>query len=100
MLFSVHSLGHHAIDLCRSKESIPAYVQTVHGAFIIQHRPGQFPSPKPYKENGLGEIWCVVEMYFSKDDELSLYDGFVITGSCSDAYGNKKLICDLVTLIK
>lgn len=37
---------------------------------------------------------------FSKDDELSLYDGFVITGSCSDAYGNKKLICDLVTLIK
>jgi GMP synthase-like glutamine amidotransferase len=35
-----------------------------------------------------------------KDDELSLYDGFVITGSCSNAYGNDKWICDLINLIK
>ncbi|WJX64200.1 glucosinolate gamma-glutamyl hydrolase [Trifolium repens] len=37
---------------------------------------------------------------FPKDDELSLYDGFVITGSCSNAYGNDKWICDLINLIK
>ncbi|KAD4179335.1 hypothetical protein E3N88_27926 [Mikania micrantha] len=38
-----------------------------------------------------GEIWDVFRVcsgHFPSDEEIGLYDGFVITGSCSDAHGN------------
>ncbi|CAL0331459.1 unnamed protein product [Lupinus luteus] len=49
-----------------------------------------------------GETWDmykVVSGEFPKDHELGLYDGFVITGSCTDAYGNDKWVHDLITLL-
>ncbi|XP_019445595.1 PREDICTED: gamma-glutamyl peptidase 5-like isoform X2 [Lupinus angustifolius] len=49
-----------------------------------------------------GEIWEVYKVAsgeFPQDDDLSLYDGFVISGSCSDAHGNDKWIHDLITLL-
>ncbi|CAL0311992.1 unnamed protein product [Lupinus luteus] len=49
-----------------------------------------------------GEIWEVYKVAsgeFPQDDELNLYDGFVISGSCSDAHGNDKWIHDLITLL-
>ncbi|KAE9607144.1 putative class I glutamine amidotransferase [Lupinus albus] len=49
-----------------------------------------------------GETWDMYKVAsgeFPKDHELVLYDGFVITGSCSDAYGNDKWVHDLITLI-
>jgi len=52
------------------------------------------------EENETWDMYKVSCGEFPKDDELSLYDGFVITGSCNDAYGNEKWICDLVTLVK
>ncbi|CAL5213562.1 unnamed protein product [Lathyrus oleraceus] len=50
-----------------------------------------------------GEIWDVYKVArgeFPKDDELVLYDGFVITGSCSDAHGNDTWVSQLVNLLK
>ncbi|KAK6143656.1 hypothetical protein DH2020_024004 [Rehmannia glutinosa] len=50
-----------------------------------------------------GETWDVFEAArgdFPADDEIGDYDGFVITGSCNDAYGNDLWICKLVFLIK
>ena len=50
-----------------------------------------------------GERWDVYKVAcgeFPEDDELGLYDGFVITGSCSDAYGNDTWIHDLLALLK
>ncbi|KAK7363058.1 hypothetical protein VNO77_05188 [Canavalia gladiata] len=50
-----------------------------------------------------GEIWDVYKVVhgeFPEDDDLHLYDGFVITGSCNDAYGNDTWICDLLSLLK
>ncbi|XP_004491010.1 gamma-glutamyl peptidase 5-like [Cicer arietinum] len=52
------------------------------------------------EENETWDMYKVSCGEFPKDDDLCLYDGFVISGSCSDAYGNDKWICDLVTLIK
>ncbi|OIV94567.1 hypothetical protein TanjilG_25629 [Lupinus angustifolius] len=49
-----------------------------------------------------GETWDMYKVAsgeFPKDDELGLYDGFVITGSCTDAYGNDKWVHDLLTLL-
>ncbi|GAU18133.1 hypothetical protein TSUD_248340 [Trifolium subterraneum] len=52
------------------------------------------------EEKETWDMYKVSRGEFPKDDELSLYDGFVITGSCSDAYGNDKWVIDLVNLIK
>ncbi|KAF8404736.1 hypothetical protein HHK36_009625 [Tetracentron sinense] len=50
-----------------------------------------------------GETWDVYRVAageFPGDEDLSLYDGFVITGSCSDAHGNDVWICKLLNLLK
>lgn len=49
-----------------------------------------------------GETWDVYKVArgeFPEDDELFLYDGFVITGSCSDAHGNDTWVHDLLDLL-
>ncbi|KAI3951268.1 hypothetical protein MKW92_035499 [Papaver armeniacum] len=50
-----------------------------------------------------GETWDKFEVCngeFPKDEELELYDGFVITGSASDAHGNDVWIIQLLNLMK
>lgn len=50
-----------------------------------------------------GETWDVYRVsagHFPHDDEIGLYDGFVITGSCNDAHGNDLWICKLLNLLK
>ncbi|KAF6149143.1 hypothetical protein GIB67_025999 [Kingdonia uniflora] len=50
-----------------------------------------------------GETWDMYKVAcgeFPEDEEIELYDGFVITGSCSDAHGNDIWICKLVNLLK
>ena len=49
-----------------------------------------------------GETWDVFRVAAGElpsDDVIGLYDGFVITGSCSDAYGNDIWICKLLNLL-
>lgn len=49
-----------------------------------------------------GESWDVYKVArgeFPNDDELVLYDGFVITGSCSDAHGNDTWVGELLNLL-
>ncbi|XP_061370859.1 gamma-glutamyl peptidase 5-like [Gastrolobium bilobum] len=49
-----------------------------------------------------GERWDVYRVArgeFPEDDEVALYDGFVITGSCNDAHGNDPWIHDLLALL-
>ncbi|KAL8136541.1 hypothetical protein V2J09_002542 [Rumex salicifolius] len=50
-----------------------------------------------------GEIWSVYRVSageFPDDDEIGEIDGFVITGSCSDAHGNDFWICELLNLLR
>ncbi|CAA2965154.1 gamma-glutamyl peptidase 5-like [Olea europaea subsp. europaea] len=50
-----------------------------------------------------GETWDVYKVAkeeFPEDNEIGDYDGFVITGSCSDAYGNDLWISKLLALLK
>lgn len=50
-----------------------------------------------------GEIWDMYRVAageFPDDEEIGNYDGFVITGSCNDAYGNDVWICRLLNLLK
>ncbi|GLT98013.1 hypothetical protein SLE2022_155470 [Rubroshorea leprosula] len=50
-----------------------------------------------------GEAWDVFRVAsgeFPDDNEIGLYDGFVITGSCNDAHGNDVWICKLMELLK
>ncbi|KAA8545670.1 hypothetical protein F0562_020879 [Nyssa sinensis] len=50
-----------------------------------------------------GETWDVYRVSnceFPDDDEIGNYDGFVITGSCSDAHGNDVWICKLLNLLR
>lgn len=50
-----------------------------------------------------GEAWDgfrVAANEFPTDEEIDDYDGFVITGSCSDAYGNDLWVCRLLGLVK
>ncbi|XP_043712392.1 gamma-glutamyl peptidase 5-like isoform X2 [Telopea speciosissima] len=50
-----------------------------------------------------GEIWDfyrVIGGDFPLEDELECYDGFVVSGSCSDAHGNDIWILKLVNLLK
>ena len=49
-----------------------------------------------------GEKWDVYRVSageFPGDGEIGNYDGFVITGSCSDAHGNDVWICKLLNLL-
>ncbi|KAL4349442.1 hypothetical protein AHAS_Ahas10G0042400 [Arachis hypogaea] len=50
-----------------------------------------------------GERWDVYRVArgeFPDDDELALYNGFVITGSCNDAHGNDPWIHQLLNLLQ
>ena len=50
-----------------------------------------------------GERWDVYRVArgeFPEDDDLALYDGFVITGSSNDAHGNDPWIHDLLNLLR
>jgi hypothetical protein len=50
-----------------------------------------------------GERWDVYRVASGElpdDDEIALFDGFVITGSCNDAHGNDVWICKLLNLLK
>ena len=50
-----------------------------------------------------GEIWDVYRVArneFPGDGEIDGYDGFVITGSCSDAHGNDEWITRLLSFLK
>ncbi|XP_074278904.1 gamma-glutamyl peptidase 5-like [Silene latifolia] len=49
-----------------------------------------------------GESWDVFRVArneFPNDEEIQEYDGFVITGSCSDAHSNELWICKLLSLL-
>ncbi|XP_021776245.1 gamma-glutamyl peptidase 5-like [Chenopodium quinoa] len=46
------------------------------------------------------DVYRVAENEFPKEEELGMYDGFVITGSCSDAHSNDVWICKLVNLLR
>ncbi|KAK1567072.1 hypothetical protein Q3G72_007761 [Acer saccharum] len=49
-----------------------------------------------------GEAWDLYRVAsgeFPDDDEIGSYDGYVISGSCSDAHGNDDWICKLVALL-
>ncbi|XP_026417616.1 gamma-glutamyl peptidase 2-like [Papaver somniferum] len=50
-----------------------------------------------------GETWDKLEVCngeFPKDEEIELYDGFVITGSASDAHGDDIWIIQLLNFLK
>lgn len=50
-----------------------------------------------------GETWQMYRVAggeFPEDEEIGLFDGFVITGSCNDAHGNDVWICKLLNLLK
>ncbi|KAL9251122.1 Gamma-glutamyl peptidase 5-like protein [Drosera capensis] len=50
-----------------------------------------------------GEAWDrfrVAANEFPTYEEIDDYDGYVITGSCSDAYGNDLWVCRLLSLVK
>ncbi|XP_042495587.1 gamma-glutamyl peptidase 5-like [Macadamia integrifolia] len=52
---------------------------------------------------GDGEIWDfyrVLSGDFPREEVLDCYDGFVVSGSCSDAHGNDIWILKLVNLLK
>ncbi|KAF1873118.1 hypothetical protein Lal_00016249 [Lupinus albus] len=79
-----------AVLLCTGNSE---YVNDKYGGYLEVYK-------KMLQEEG--EIWVdykVASGEFPKDNELSLYDGFVITGSYFDAYGSDKWILDLVTLL-
>ncbi|KAL6531723.1 hypothetical protein OROMI_028086 [Orobanche minor] len=70
------------------------YLKEMHGGYY-----GVFV--RMLKEDG--ETWDVYEVArgdFPADDVIGVYDGFVITGSCSDAYGHDIWICNLLILLK
>ncbi|XP_054777705.1 gamma-glutamyl peptidase 5-like [Prosopis cineraria] len=50
-----------------------------------------------------GERWDVYRVArgeYPRDEEVKLYDGFVITGSCNDAHGNDAWVRELLTFLK
>ncbi|KAK4476935.1 hypothetical protein RD792_016104 [Penstemon davidsonii] len=71
------------------------YVKKMYGGYY-----GVFV--KMLKEEEEGERWDVFRVAtgeFPSDDEIGEYEGFVITGSCNDAYGNDVWISKLVILL-
>ena len=50
-----------------------------------------------------GETWDMFRVasgQFPDDEDVALYDGFVITGSCNDAHGNDPWVHELLNLLK
>lgn len=52
------------------------------------------------EEGEVWEVFGVCQGEFPADDQLPFFDGFVITGSCSDADGNDAWILSLVALLQ
>ncbi|KAL7082544.1 hypothetical protein ACP275_14G105200 [Erythranthe tilingii] len=80
-----------AVLLCADESE---YVKKMYGGYY-----GVFV--RMLKEDG--EIWDVYKVAggdFPADDEIGEYDGFVVTGSCSDAHGEDRWITDLVVLLR
>lgn len=80
-----------AVLLCAED---PEYVKKKHGGYF-----GVFV--KMLGEEG--EIWDsyrVTAGHFPDDADIGIYDGFVVTGSCSDAHSNDPWICQLLLLLK
>lgn len=46
------------------------------------------------------DVYRVVAGEFPDEEEIGWYDGFVITGSCSDAHSNDVWICKLIALLR
>ncbi|EPS60259.1 hypothetical protein M569_14545, partial [Genlisea aurea] len=80
-----------AVLLCAEDSD---YVKKVYGGYY-----GVFV--RMLKEEG--EVWDAYNVFkdeFPEEEEIGGYDGFVITGSCNDAYGNDFWICRLVILLR
>lgn len=52
------------------------------------------------KEEEEWRLFRAVRGELPRGDEIDRFDGFVVTGSCSDAHGNDAWILDLVDLLK
>ncbi|PIA52232.1 hypothetical protein AQUCO_01000243v1 [Aquilegia coerulea] len=52
------------------------------------------------EEKEIWNVYKVVNGEFPKEEDISLYDGFVISGSCNDAHGSDIWICKLINLLK
>lgn len=46
------------------------------------------------------DVYNVVKGEFPNDNEIECHDGFVISGSCSDAHGDDPWICQLLIFLK
>nr|XP_043628798.1 gamma-glutamyl peptidase 5-like [Erigeron canadensis] len=86
----IAQMKRYAVLLCAEDSE---YVKKIYGGYF-----GVFV--KMLAEEG--EIWDVFRVcngHFPSDDEIGVYDGFVISGSCSDAHGNDVWICKLLVLL-
>lgn len=52
------------------------------------------------EEEEMWDLYKVVAGEFPSNGDIGFYDGFVITGSCSDAHGDDGWICELLVLLK
>lgn len=52
------------------------------------------------EDDEIWEVFHVALNEFPDDEDLECYDGFVITGSCSDAHGNEVWVLQLLNLLK
>ncbi|KAI3712331.1 hypothetical protein L1987_70882 [Smallanthus sonchifolius] len=51
------------------------------------------------EEGEILDLFHVAHRHFPDDQQIGLYDGYVITGSCNDTYGNDAWICELLSLL-
>ncbi|KAF9603295.1 hypothetical protein IFM89_034644 [Coptis chinensis] len=70
------------------------YVKKKYGGYF-----GVFVSLLREDEGESWDVYRVADGEFPEEDELELYDGFVITGSVCDAHGNDVWICELLKLL-
>lgn len=52
------------------------------------------------EEDEIWDSYRVAAGHFPDDADIGIYDGFIITGSCSDAHSNDPWICQLLLLLK
>ncbi|KAL2936738.1 Gamma-glutamyl peptidase 5 [Bienertia sinuspersici] len=80
-----------AVLLCAEDE--PEYVKKKYGGYFRVF-------VNLLREEGENwDVYKVARNEFPKNEELEMYDGFVITGSCSDAHSNDVWICKLLNLL-
>ena len=70
------------------------YVKKIHGGYfnVFLEAFGE--------EGDTWDLYRVVEGEFPKEEELLLYDGFVVSGSPADAHGNDLWVLALCYLVK